>query len=202
MKKKLVFSLLALMLVVGLVGAGSFAVFSDTEKSEENVFQAGTLELDVEGADEGVTTYSFENIKPGDIGGWDGLHDNPQWITERPQWTVKNTGSLPGELTVTIENIRDYDENDNQIDTADGALSWAIDIWFKGGGSNFWGHLGRGEPALVIDLDPGDEITVQCQWQLGSEPNDGWNVLQGHSTEFDVRFYLEQTEEPTADVSP
>ena len=43
--KKILFSVMTMVLVVGLVGGGAFALFSDTETSTGNVFQAGTLDL-------------------------------------------------------------------------------------------------------------------------------------------------------------
>ncbi|GAH38715.1 unnamed protein product, partial [marine sediment metagenome] len=45
--RKILFSLIAILLAVGVVGAGAFAVFSDVEEVEQNVFTAGTLDLKV-----------------------------------------------------------------------------------------------------------------------------------------------------------
>ncbi|MBW2673007.1 MAG: hypothetical protein JRD89_06260 [Deltaproteobacteria bacterium] len=45
MGKKIIFSVLAICLVAGMVGVGTWAYFTDIETSPENVFQAGTLDL-------------------------------------------------------------------------------------------------------------------------------------------------------------
>ena len=45
--KKIIFSLMAILLAVGLVGAGAFAQFFDVETSEGNVFTAGTIDIEV-----------------------------------------------------------------------------------------------------------------------------------------------------------
>lgn len=71
MKKKLLLLALALLLVAGMAGAGTFAYFSDTEASTANTFTAGTMDLKVmdnnEGWGEGVTlTWTLSNMRPGD----------------------------------------------------------------------------------------------------------------------------------------
>jgi len=45
--KKLLLSALTLLLVIGLVGAGTYAWFQDTETSTGNTFTAGTLDLKI-----------------------------------------------------------------------------------------------------------------------------------------------------------
>ncbi|MDI6631298.1 MAG: TasA family protein [Thermoanaerobacteraceae bacterium] len=63
---------LALLLVAGMAGAGTFAYFSDTETSTGNTFTAGTMDLKVVDWNEltwkdGVTaTWTATNMKPGD----------------------------------------------------------------------------------------------------------------------------------------
>ena len=70
--KKLLLSMLAIFLVIGLVGAGTFAWFQDTETSSGNTFTAGTLDLkmQVDGVwgDDGVAyaRWSGSNMAPGD----------------------------------------------------------------------------------------------------------------------------------------
>ena len=90
--KKILFSLVALMLVIGLVGAGTSAYFSDTETSSSNTFTAGTLDLTL--TESAVAPISLTNMKPGD--------------TASGTITVKNVGSLPGKLYATAN----YVEND------------------------------------------------------------------------------------------
>jgi predicted ribosomally synthesized peptide with SipW-like signal peptide len=195
--KKLLFSFLVLGITSVLAIGATTAYFSDTEISAGNTFTAGTLQLDVQGVNEATETYSFSNIKPGDTGGWVGYHDNPQYSSGRPYWTVTNTGSLPGTLTVTIENITDKNANGDVIPMADGAMSWAMRIQLRVNGTVDYsqtgkGHLGRNNWVYEIDLGPGEHATFDYAWHLNAAPSGGWNVLQGHSTEFDVKFELVQ----------
>ena len=69
--KKILFSLMSLTLVVGLVGAGAFAYFSDTSSANGSALGAGTLDLKIDDADEqeadGVCqTWTMDNMAPGD----------------------------------------------------------------------------------------------------------------------------------------
>jgi predicted ribosomally synthesized peptide with SipW-like signal peptide len=74
--KKILISLMTLVLVLGLVGAGTMAYFSDTETSTGNTFTAGTLNLQLDDPDEedanGVTaSWLNTNMAPGDsVSGW------------------------------------------------------------------------------------------------------------------------------------
>lgn len=98
--KKILGLTVAALLVMGLVGGGTWAYFTDVETSTGNVFTAGTLNLtaDVTGGgavqgtvtpgDDGVNEYiTLANLKPGDSG----------TVT----FTCTNTGNLPGTLTLT-----------------------------------------------------------------------------------------------------
>ena len=69
--RKILISMLAIFLVIGLVGAGTLAWFQDTETSTGNTFTAGTLDLKIRDQDEafgdGVTaTWTATNMAPGD----------------------------------------------------------------------------------------------------------------------------------------
>ncbi len=92
--KKIFGLTIAAILIMALVGGGTYAYFSDTETSVDNTLTAGTLDLQVgtEGgyADDPVTTFSAGNIKPGDTG---------VGVT-----TLNNNGSLSGMLAITTSN--------------------------------------------------------------------------------------------------
>lgn len=71
--KKILFSVMTLVLVVGLVGAGAFAYFTDVEKSTGNTMSAGTLDLEIADNNEGYSnnpvTASYSspaNLAPGE----------------------------------------------------------------------------------------------------------------------------------------
>lgn len=189
------------LMAVAVIGY-AVAAFTDEEVVADSEFEAGTIELDVQGNSEELQTYEFKNIKPGDIGGWSGLHGSSQWHEGRPIYTVTNTGSLPAVLTVSIDNIRDYDAGGNEISSSDGSLSWAMRIQHRVDGTyRAEGHLSRNDWETEVDLGPGESATFDYMWQLNAEPNGGWNVLQGHSTKFDVHFDLVQQSGVTVDTN-
>ena len=63
--KKILFSLMAILLAVGLVGGGAFAYFFDVETSTGNVFSAGTIDIAVNGENplESILV-ELEDMKP------------------------------------------------------------------------------------------------------------------------------------------
>lgn len=92
--KKILLSILTIGLVISVVVGVSRAYFSDTETSTDNTFTAGTLDLDIDGGDTAVTTMTLTGKAPGDSG------------TEES--TLKNSGSLGGELDIAIGTVSDY----------------------------------------------------------------------------------------------
>lgn len=91
MKKKAIISLVLIALMAFCIGAGSFAWFSDKAVSEANTFAAGTLELKVDDEDQAVSL-NVSNMAPGQRSGY-------------YKWVLKNTGSLPGKLSVCFSEI-------------------------------------------------------------------------------------------------
>ena len=82
--KKILISLMSIALVVGLVGAGVVASFSDEETSTGNTFTTGTLNITL-----GTATYSANilNMKPGD--------------TKTVTLDVNSVGTLPLNYTIS-----------------------------------------------------------------------------------------------------
>lgn len=105
--RKILFSLMTLVLVVGLVGGGAFAYFSDTETSTGNTFTAGTLDLqfdvdpdgDIDNWQDWVPNYALiyteeiNNMKPGD------------W--EFDILGIKNDGTVDGVVSIEFTNVVD-----------------------------------------------------------------------------------------------
>ena len=94
MKKILGLTVVALM-VMGLVGGGTWAYFSDVESAVDNTLAAGTLDLEVD-TDNPWTSVpiSITNIAPGDSAGSTSI-------------TCKNVGNLVGDLYLKITNVTD-----------------------------------------------------------------------------------------------
>jgi len=121
---------MSLVVVLGLVGGGAFAYFSDTETSTGNTFSAGTLDLTYNitytysGAGTVIVTplgagvesngvnsqVIFANVAPGDSG--------------EIVWTFTNAGSLPGRLDVRYQGVNDYDfvNTEPELNVEPGAL--------------------------------------------------------------------------------
>ena len=62
--KKILISLMAIALVIGLVGAGTMAYFSDEETSSDNIFQAGVVDLKMKVNSFESGKVEFKNIAP------------------------------------------------------------------------------------------------------------------------------------------
>jgi predicted ribosomally synthesized peptide with SipW-like signal peptide len=59
---------MAIVLVIGLLGAGTLAYFSDTASSSANSFTSGTLSIDDSGLSSAVA-FNLPNMAPGDVTG-------------------------------------------------------------------------------------------------------------------------------------
>jgi spore coat-associated protein N len=101
---------MSLMVVVGLVGGGAFAYFSDTETSSGNTFTAGSLDLAMSNGSGWQNPYATgtivteSNTEPGkEVGPYDVY--------------FKNVGSLEGKVFVNISVSGDSDVPlANQVD--------------------------------------------------------------------------------------
>ncbi len=103
MKKKL---LLFLLVAASLLGGGyalTQALFSDTETSGTNTITAGTLNMTVGGAD----GTAFENIVVENLG-VDGT------VSGQKEWTIINTGSVPGTLKMQLNDIVNIENGCNE----------------------------------------------------------------------------------------
>jgi len=93
--KKILGLTIAALLVMGLVGGGTWAYFTDVETSTGNTFAAGTLDLEVN-TENPWTSTAIDNsatpMKPGET-------FSPVPIA------CKNVGSLPGDLYMQITAV-------------------------------------------------------------------------------------------------
>lgn len=103
MKRK---ALLFLIIVSTLIGGGyalTQALFSDTETSASNTFAAGTLDMTVNGAN----GTAFDSINVDNIG-VDGT------VSGEREWTIRNTGTVPGNLTFRLNSIANAENGCNE----------------------------------------------------------------------------------------
>lgn len=209
--KKILISLMAILLAVGVVGAGAMAYFSDTETSAGNTLTAGTLDLKVGGStfedDPNVKHVTLTNVKPDD--------------TIYLYWTLKNVGTVPGQPSIKFANIVNYENGQNEpealIDATSGDLQgelgsflYVLMKWRQGAGAwqeikmvmyghtkldNLSGPYGLGEnggPPIPV-LNQNDEVEIQLRpWWDGRYSTPADNKAQSDSVEFDVIFQLNQ----------
>jgi spore coat-associated protein N len=98
--------LLFLIIVSALIGGGyalTQALFSDTETSASNTFAAGTLDMTVDGQN----GTAFESINVDNIG-VDGT------VTGEKEWTIRNAGTVPGNLTFRLNSITNTENGCNE----------------------------------------------------------------------------------------
>lgn len=119
-KRKMGFGILAVAVVAALATGSIYAFFSDTETSNNNSFQAGTLDLHVNDAVQWADAeIDINNVVPGT----DGVR------------TIKltNGGSIAGTVSATITTVEDdpgvTTEPEAELPTADeGELSENLDV--------------------------------------------------------------------------
>ena len=118
MKKKILIRWLMISLVVGMTSVGTFAFFSDAERST-GTFTAGTLDLKIKDQDEhfygdGVTaTWTLSNMKPGDsVSGWVRLRNDGSIEPHHLDIDVSNTViDPPGPESDAKEGTDDLDKH-------------------------------------------------------------------------------------------
>jgi len=114
--KKILGLTVAALLVMGLVGGGTWAYFSDPEASTGNVFTAGTLNMIP--LTEGTSTASYSVTPGGDgINGFVTFSALEPGDTGSITWVLYNDSTVPGNLTVASTFTFD-DNGDNEPELA------------------------------------------------------------------------------------
>ena len=106
-------SLISILLILGVLSVaslGTFAYFNDVETSGGNVFMAGTLDLEVSSSSSLPIT--FTNMAPGD-----GMGGAEHGLIKY-NFYVKNVGTLNGTLTITVKNVKNYENGRNEPELA------------------------------------------------------------------------------------
>ena len=203
MKKILVLTITALMVMV-LVGGGTWAYFNDTEASADNSLTAGTLDLNIDGGNTAVTTFSVTGKAPGDSG--------------NGSTTLANAGNLIGELDVAFSAITNTGGTSGEFGDSSGDLGAVVqiavyvdvdssgtwtsgDIGLKSDGTTY-NHPTALDYAVIdnygsdtfnavetMAASASDDIVIL--WQI---PTSAGNSIQGDSVSFDVTFTLEQAD--------
>ncbi len=191
--KKIIISLMAVMITVGLVGIGTYAIFSDTETSLGNTFTAGTLDLTVNDKDgPSVVSYTFENMKPGD--------------EETVTFWLENVGTIKDvkarmqfDITQNLEN--GCNEPEGLVDATcgtpgdgEGELAGVLmtEIYFNGGFATR-GNLSALDAKEEFPLPPWQSDWYKNEVRLNfSIDSSVGNIIQGDACTVDITFALEQ----------
>jgi predicted ribosomally synthesized peptide with SipW-like signal peptide len=200
--KSIIKSLLIIVAVTAVAGGATYAYFFDEETSTGNTFTAGTLDLKVDGKDgSAIGHISEDNVVPA-----------VQWHGEEydHQFVLKNAGTVPGHVTYTIKNVKNWENgcNDPEAKANDITCGTGSDQGELGTQSQLkmtfqlntppYGYSQDVFPVTegvsytpgAYHLNPGETKNVYIRSWLISGPNN--NIVQGDKLEFDIEFRLDQ----------
>jgi predicted ribosomally synthesized peptide with SipW-like signal peptide len=207
--KKIIGLTIAALLIIGIVGAGTFAYFSDTATSTGNTFTAGTLVLG-EITTGSATSTSFAIAQDG------GINGSVQFGLTNPvvpgsagtiTWTPNNNGNIPGTLTMVAATTFGQGGAPNAPELAAEAgvvkgLDTGIVVWVTRNGTPILGTSGTPVPmsdlailttGLNIEsryLVTATPLVYVLNWQV---PISVGNEIQGDTANLDITFTLNQT---------
>lgn len=200
--KKIFGLTIAALLVIGMVSGGTWAYFSDTESSTGNSLTAGTLDLNINGGNIAVTTFTASAVAPGDSGNGSS--------------TLANIGTMDGELDIIFSAITNTGGTGGEFGDSSGDLGGVAEIavYIDVDQSGTWtaGDIGLKSDATTYafptaldyaTIDSYDSVTFDAvetmvttaadnfrvQWRVSSSAG---NSIQGDAVSFDVTFILEQ----------
>ena len=178
--KKILGLTIAAVLVIGLVGGGTWAYFSDTEESAGNVFSSGTLDLGL--ANSGGTdptgsvtaTFGASALAPGSTAGSGSLY-------------VYNAGSIPmTSVTIDFSEASFSNGTPTTVDGWDGTADTddlrqmliATTVEWDGSAVNDLDgetieDLIAMAPYDLGPLDPGEEIELYIEWTFDGTATNG-----------------------------
>lgn len=213
MRRRLI-SILAIFLAIGLVGAGAFAYFSDSETSTGNTFTAATGDLtynvdytytgagtvNVGGAGAGNDSNGinsrvvFSNLAPGDSGSITWTLENVGTISETLDVKARRTNDLDGvdtepELLVDPDGPGGVGELDDNMDRTN---TYCLDsvpysTWSGSGPMGYTTYTSLDK--LPVTLPAGSVFTIKWEWSI---PSGVGNIIQGDTFQMDLQMTLNQ----------
>ena len=168
MKKILGLSIVALM-VIGLVGGGTWAFFQDTETSTGNQFAAGTLDLTIDGGNTDSLIFAIDAAE-----GYPGM---TPVVNEYA--AMKNVGSVTGKLGIEVLNVLDLESTgttEYESDSIGGAHVSGVatggsisTVVHAGAGWGADAYIGRmvtvtGKGSGIITGNTGDTLTISGEF--------------------------------------
>ena len=199
MNRKVLYSVIVIGVVASLAIGGTYAYFTALRTTSANKFAAGTLDLDVSANGNKLEKFVVDNMGVnGKIGG-------------TKTWTIKNTGSLPGRVMVSLKDVQNHEDGCNDQESAkdstcdtnstDGELGGVVNlkVALDGTAKNVSSTLATNQQAIIgenwsklepIVLAAGETKTITASWEA-SEDTYG-NEIQGDTVQFDMNFRLIQ----------
>lgn len=181
MEKKVILSIVAIVLVACVLTGVTVAYFMDTEKSTGNVFAAGTLDLVVNNENPWTSKLvELSNMKPGDFGSKD--------------IKVKNDGTINGNtLKFHFENITNASGTTPESEPTpdNGELCANVDVKLIDGTTMLYADKLNAFTSDVnaAGLNGGDERTLKFEYSI---PSTVANEIQGDICTFDIFATLTQ----------
>jgi spore coat-associated protein N len=188
--KKILGLTVAAFLVIGLVGGGTWAYFSDTEESTGNVFSSGTLDLGL--ANSGGTdptgsvtaTFGAADLAPGSAAGSGTLYVYNAGSIDMT--SVQISFSVAGYTENTPTTVDDYNGTADTDDLSKMIIATTVELD---------GHTVSALQGLSIDeiialgatdlggLDVGDELELEIEWTFDTTATNG---CQGDSLDLTI----------------
>ncbi|MFC1947702.1 TasA family protein [Chloroflexota bacterium] len=188
--KKILGLTVAAVLVIGLVGGGTWAYFSDTEETTGNIFSAGTLDLGVANAagtnPTGSTTATFaaSDLYPGSTAGSGTLYVNNEGSINMS--SVEISFSLAGYTENTPNTVDNWDLTTG----TDNLTNMIIATDVKWDGTDVAALENKSIEELIAmapydlgNLDEDSELTLYIEWTFSATATNG---CQGDSVDLTI----------------
>jgi len=207
--KKIIGLSIAALLIIAIVGVGTFAYFSDTAASTGNTWTAGTLTLGL--VTTGAATNATASVSPAGS-----INNSMQFTNVVPgssgtiTWTLNNTGNVPGTLTLVASNS--FTENPAPNPSQSAAwialgshvgLGQELMVWVTRNGTPILGTslapvpmsdlavLTTGLNIESQSLVAGTPLVYVLNWTIPGDTTG--NEIQGDKAQLDINFTLTQT---------
>jgi predicted ribosomally synthesized peptide with SipW-like signal peptide len=190
MKKRMLLSILTIGVVSALVAGAVTAYFTDTEKSGTNMFQAGTIDIDVDGENPWSAAGEFDitDMKPCDV--------------EYIEFTINNVGGNEADVWkhFTVLETRQGVDTEPELEEENGTPKHDIDTVISydlvvndeviidisedlklSAISCYWIYLGK--------IEPGESMKVVQSYHMQPEVT---NWAQGDQMDFEIELFAQQ----------
>ncbi len=181
--KKIIGLTLAALLITTIAGGGTWALFSDSETSQNNTLIIGTLNLQVGATDPCTESIDIgTQLKPGDSG-------------NAADWTVSNLGNISGTFKVEIGTITNYENTriepeeaagDTTTGSTEGELGDFVDIavWLDMNRSGGWdsGDIYLKSDGTVVNWVSGSSVPPEAYDDINSYDSVDWESADGMPT--------------------